>query len=72
MEGVAALHVHDGSLVGFMLGAAELGSPAGTWAGMMRPRSAEIPYDGFAADRDDSKLYRSCMPPLPLGGPVRG
>ena len=64
-EGVAALH--DGSLVGFMLGTAELGSPAGTWAGMMRPRSAEIPYDGFAADRDDSKLYRSMYATLAAG-----
>ena len=57
LDGVAALR--DGSLVGFMLGAPELGSPSGTWAGMMRPRSAEIPYAGCAADRDDGRLYRT-------------
>jgi GNAT superfamily N-acetyltransferase len=67
MEGVAAQHVHDGSVVGFMLGAAELGSPAGAWAGMMRPRSAEIPYAGFAADRDDARLYKSMYAALAAG-----
>ena len=37
----------------------ELGSPTGAWAGAMRPRSAEIPYAGFAADGDDGRLYRT-------------
>src|SRR5215212_3293437 len=67
MDGVAALQVRDGGLVGFMLGEAELGSPAGAWAGIMRPRSAEIPYAGFAADRGDSKLYRSMYAALAAG-----
>ena len=57
MEGVAALR--DGSLVGFMLGEPVLGVPTATWAGAMRPRSAEIPYAGFAAESGDGRLYRS-------------
>jgi GNAT superfamily N-acetyltransferase len=56
-EGVAALR--DGNLVGFMLGEPVLGVPTATWAGAMRPRSAEIPYAGFAAESGDGRLYRS-------------
>jgi GNAT superfamily N-acetyltransferase len=57
MDGVAALR--DDRLVGFMLGAPELGVPTGAWAGMMRPRSAEIAYAGSTADRDDGALCRA-------------
>jgi GNAT superfamily N-acetyltransferase len=57
MDGVAALR--DDRLVGFMLGASALGAPTATWAGGMRPRSAEIPYAGYAADSGDGALYRA-------------
>ncbi len=57
MDGVAALR--DGRLVGFMLGTPALGAPTAAWAGGMRPRSAEIPYAGHAADSGDGALYRA-------------
>ena len=65
MEGVSARTCVTAAWLGSCWERPELGSPTAAWAGMMRPRSAEIPYAGFAADRDDAKLYtvdvrRSC------------
>ena len=47
-RGVTALR--DGRVVGSLPGALELRSPTPTFAGLMRPRSAEIAYAGHAAD----------------------
>ena len=54
MAGVAALR--NGGLVGFLLGKRELSHPTSAWAGMMRPRSAEIPYAGWAAEPEQAAM----------------
>lgn len=61
-EGVVA--VRDGSVVGYMIGSRDYRSPASAYAALVRPRSASIPYAGFAAVADDSdalyhRLYAS-------------
>src|SRR3954462_14350765 len=50
-NGVVALDA--GHVVGFLLGAPDLGSPTHPFAGFMNPRAADIPYAGHAADPDD-------------------
>jgi GNAT superfamily N-acetyltransferase len=48
MSGVVALDA--GRVVGYLLGAPEIGSPTRTFAGFMHPRAAEIAYAGQAVD----------------------
>ena len=51
MRGVVALQ--GGHLVGYLCGRVELRSPTRTFAGFMRPRAIDIPYDGHATVSDD-------------------
>jgi GNAT superfamily N-acetyltransferase len=48
-----------GRVVGFLIGAPVLPPPAAFWANFLHPRSARIPYEGYAAaDTAPAELYR--------------
>jgi GNAT superfamily N-acetyltransferase len=54
-NGVVALDA--GHVVGYLLGAPDLGSPTHPFAGFMHPRAADMPYAGHAADPDDGASH---------------
>lgn len=53
-SGVAALR--GGKVVGYLLGTPQLGSPTSTFAGMLYPRAAEIPFAGHAAEANGASM----------------
>lgn len=53
-KGVVALQGDD--VVGYLLGAPQLRSPIGPFAGVIHPRSAEIDYAGHAVEEDRASL----------------
>lgn len=55
VSGIAALR--DGRVVGFLLGAPVVLAPDSPRARVMRPRSAVIPYAGYAAAEDARETY---------------
>jgi len=71
MEGVAALR--DDNVVGFLLGAPAFSTPSDAFAGLMRPRSVEIPYAGHAVAASDAQgVYRALYAALAAQWVARG
>jgi GNAT superfamily N-acetyltransferase len=56
-SGVVALQ--GGRLAGFLLGSIVLPPPSAFWAGILAPRSVEMPYAGYAAVEEEAiEIYR--------------
>lgn len=65
-DGVVA--IQGGRIAGYLLGALVLPPPDAYWAGILTPRSVEVPFAGYAATGDEpDEVYRAMYAELAAG-----